>query len=221
MQNFIHSKSSRERWLPLVSPSSVGVLGGGWQSLPYLECSAGSNQQLMTGHPTWHFCLLEFYFCKPFKALKRSHPQVLPASYFYSITFLDGPPSQVFLFRVLTFILHSAICFAVSFSWVAKCPFLFKNFLSSEQGILFLPGQIMWEMNEISPWVVGICCFLRDESNYTESDCSHARHPCHVCALLGHENVPKITIWNNSKASFKEMCREICFKKEREHLLCF
>lgn len=84
----------------------------------------------------------------------------------------------------------------------------------------------MWEMEcKISPWVVGICCFLRDESNYTEKRLyiSHARHPCHVCALLGHENVPKITPYGTIvEASFKEMCREICFKKrEREHLLCF
>ena len=76
---------------------------------------------------------------------------------------------------------------------------------------------------KISPWVVGICCFLRDESHDPEKRLyiSQARHPCHVCALLGHKNVPKITLYGTiAEASYKEMCREICLRKKKS-TCCF
>lgn len=135
-------------------------------------CSAGSNQQLMTDIPHDISAFSEFYFCKPFRALLS----VLILKSYLHLIFTASRSLMVLqarssFFRVLTFILHSAICFAVSFSWVAKCPFLFKNFLSSGQGILFLLVRLCGKWNAKShPGLLGSAVFLEMNPIILKSD---------------------------------------------------
>lgn len=137
----------------------------------------------------------------------------------YQVPWSFSVAIQVFFFKLLISILHSAIFFAMSFSWVAKCPFLFKTFFSSEQSIRFPTSDYVGNGMQNLTLVCGSLSFLREESHYTIKQLyiSNSQHPYHTCALLDHQNVPVSTKYGKiAEASYKEMCREICFFK-KEH----